>query len=61
MHPPQKPSEPPKQPHFAVRFGICANSGAKSTPLELQGSTLRPFLGPRSSSFERPKQVCTVG
>eukprot|EP00969_Alexandrium_andersonii_P227916 10065534-Alexandrium_andersonii.AAC.1 len=42
---------------FVGRLGICANNGAECAPPELRGSILRPFLGPRSSSFERLTQV----
>eukprot|EP00969_Alexandrium_andersonii_P183440 8105873-Alexandrium_andersonii.AAC.1 len=51
--PPREAPPACRSARFFGRFGICANSGAESTPPELQGSTLRPFLGPRSSGFER--------
>eukprot|EP00969_Alexandrium_andersonii_P271572 12002622-Alexandrium_andersonii.AAC.1 len=38
---------------FVNRFGTCSKSGAECTPPELQGPTLRPLLGSRSSRFER--------
>eukprot|EP00969_Alexandrium_andersonii_P031846 1391472-Alexandrium_andersonii.AAC.1 len=55
------PARPPS--HFVGRFGICAKSDAEPAPPELQGPTLRSlgptlrsFLGPRSSRFERRKR-----
>eukprot|EP00969_Alexandrium_andersonii_P172159 7610222-Alexandrium_andersonii.AAC.1 len=46
---------------FVVRFGINVNSGAERTPRDHQVSMLRPFLGLRSSSFERLKHCCVFG
>eukprot|EP00969_Alexandrium_andersonii_P313226 13839066-Alexandrium_andersonii.AAC.1 len=55
LDPPQE--APPARPlaGFVGRFGICAKNGADHTPPELRGSVLKQFLGPRSSSLERPK------
>eukprot|EP00969_Alexandrium_andersonii_P268944 11886999-Alexandrium_andersonii.AAC.1 len=38
---------------FVARPGICAKSGVERTRRELRGPIVWPFLGPRSSSFER--------
>eukprot|EP00969_Alexandrium_andersonii_P025561 1116321-Alexandrium_andersonii.AAC.1 len=50
----------PSRPAFVGRFGSCAKDRAERTPRELRGAMLRPFLGPRSSSFERLKRCCVL-
>eukprot|EP00969_Alexandrium_andersonii_P323059 14274417-Alexandrium_andersonii.AAC.1 len=56
--PPPLEAPPARQPaRFVGGIGIRAKKGAERTPRELREPTLRPFLGPRSSSFERLKQV----
>ena len=40
---------------------LCrGTSGALSAPRRLRGAILRPFLGPRSSRFERLKRFCIL-
>eukprot|EP00969_Alexandrium_andersonii_P037250 1632162-Alexandrium_andersonii.AAC.1 len=48
----------PSIPAFVGRFGICAQSGAECNSSELRGPLLRLFLGLRSSSSERLRQLC---
>eukprot|EP00969_Alexandrium_andersonii_P325475 14381363-Alexandrium_andersonii.AAC.1 len=43
---------------FVLRVGITTKSGVERNPRELEGSTLKLFLGPCSSSSERMKQWC---
>eukprot|EP00969_Alexandrium_andersonii_P219373 9688607-Alexandrium_andersonii.AAC.1 len=50
-----RPSQPRavSSPAVVGRFGICVKSAAERPLRELRGPILRPFLGPRSSRFER--------
>eukprot|EP00969_Alexandrium_andersonii_P166340 7349769-Alexandrium_andersonii.AAC.1 len=61
MDPPRSPLGTSRTTPVIVRFGINASNGAECTPRELQGSVLRPFLGPRNSSSERVTKCCTFG
>eukprot|EP00969_Alexandrium_andersonii_P273805 12102095-Alexandrium_andersonii.AAC.1 len=59
--PPRNPVGTSRTAPLVVRSGISTNDDAERTIRELRGSILRPFLGPRSSSFERLQQVCMFG
>eukprot|EP00969_Alexandrium_andersonii_P191525 8459138-Alexandrium_andersonii.AAC.1 len=50
----------PREPLLSwADSGSARKNGAERTPRELQGPMLRSSLGPRSSSSEHLKQVCT--
>eukprot|EP00969_Alexandrium_andersonii_P207745 9177161-Alexandrium_andersonii.AAC.1 len=61
-----RPPDPPEKrlrracrPTSSMDSASALNNGAEGTSGEFRRSMLRPFLGPRSSSFERLKQVLT--